>query len=102
MTLVNKDFKYTAIDRFPSVKRDLTVLVDKSVIFEDFLKVAYDNAEDIVKEIKLIDVYENEKLGADKRSITIQIVMRADRTLTDEEAKEAVDKINMALTGKYN
>ena len=102
MRLVNKDFKYTAIDRFPSVKRDLTILVDKSVVFEDFLKVAYENADVIVKEIKLIDVYENEKLGENKRSVTIQIVMRSDRTLTDEEAKDATDKINKALTSKYN
>ena len=101
MGLVNNDFKYTAIDKFPTIKRDLTFLIGKDVIFDDFLKVANENAEEIVKEINLIDVYESEKLGKDKRSITIQIVMGADRTLTDEEAVNAVDKIKSAIEGKF-
>lgn len=96
MGMVNRDFKYTAIDRFPAIKRDISILAEKSAVFEDLLKKAYANADDIVKEINLTDVYENEKFGT-KRSLTVQIVMRADRTLTDEEATSAVEKIRKAL-----
>ena len=97
MSLANNDFRYTAIDRFPTVRRDITFLADKSTSFADILQKAYDNAEDIVKEINLVDVYESDKIGKDKRSITVQIVMRADRTLTDDEATSATEKIKSVL-----
>ena len=96
----NQDFKYTAIDKFPAIKRHISITVDKATIYSDIEKTAWTAASDIIKEIKLIDVFESEKLGNDKKSLTIEILMRADRTLTDEEANSASDNIRKALETK--
>jgi len=102
MSLVNKEFKYTAVDKFPAIRRHISVVVDKGVVYSEFLNIALENASEVVKDVKLIDVFESEKIGLDNKSLTIEILMRANRTLTDEEANNASSLIKDALVAKYN
>ena len=95
--LLNKDFKYTALEKFPAVKRHISVVLDNNITYEEIEKKASMVANEIVKDIKLVDIFESEKLGENKKSFTIEIICRAYRTLTDKEANEASETIRQAL-----
>ncbi|MBQ9358747.1 MAG: phenylalanine--tRNA ligase subunit beta [Abditibacteriota bacterium] len=96
MALSDTGFAYTPVEKFPAITRDVTVVLSGRT-FDEILKTAWEAADGIVKEISLKDVFESEKLGKGNKSYTLQILMRADRTLTDTEANEAQSKIKSAL-----
>ena len=79
---------------YPGSSRDISLIVNSDVKFTDIEKVI--NANKIIENtsFNLIDLYEGEKLGKDKKSITIRLNFSlSDRTLKDREVSDAVDKI---------
>ncbi len=87
------------ISRFPQVRRDLAVVVDKSVTFGQIVDLTREPAGSLVKSIELFDVYEDEaRLGAGKRSYAIRFVFeRLDRTLKDKEVDKAMQAVTQVL-----
>lgn len=89
---------YEAISKFPPVSRDLAIVVDK--------KVAYAEVEELVKSLQLsmldrlqlFDVFENEKLGKDKKSLAVNFTFSdREKTLTDKEVEAMMTKITAGL-----
>jgi phenylalanyl-tRNA synthetase beta chain len=81
---------YTELSRFPEVKRDLALLLDKDVPFSAIETLARKTEKKLLKSISLFDVYEGEKLGADKKSYAVTFVLEdTTKTLTDKQ----IDKI---------
>jgi phenylalanyl-tRNA synthetase beta chain len=91
-----KTLEVEEISRFPQVRRDLAVVVDKSVTFGAIADLAMGQAGSLAKSVELFDVYEDAvRLGEGKRSYAIRFVFeRLDRTLKDKE----VDKAMAAIT----
>jgi phenylalanyl-tRNA synthetase alpha chain len=81
--------------RYPPVIRDISFVVDKNFVPNDYFDLVRDVASDLVESVNLIDKYENEaKFGKDKLSYAYRVAYRSiDRTLTNEE----IDKLHKQL-----
>lgn len=78
--------RYRPIPRFPSVTRDLSILVDTSVEARQLLTLIETAQPDLLRTVRLFDVYAGKPVPEGKKSLTFALTYRADdRTLTDEE-----------------
>lgn len=79
--------KYHEVSKFPPIVRDISFIVPKTFIPNDYFDLVRENVPDLVEEIALIDKYENDaKFGGDKISYAYRITYRSlDKTLTSEE-----------------
>ncbi len=78
--------KYTEISKFPEVRRDLALLLDKQVSFEEVKKIAFRTEKKLLKKVSLFDVYEGANLGADKKSYAVSfILLDENKTLADKQ-----------------
>ncbi|MBE6333648.1 MAG: phenylalanine--tRNA ligase subunit beta [Bacteroidales bacterium] len=94
----NHKVTYTPMAKFPAVKRDLALLLDKKVTFKEVKDIALRTEKDILKDVTLFDVYEGEKLGADKKSYAVSFtLLDEEKTLTDK----VIDKTMNKLIGAY-
>jgi phenylalanyl-tRNA synthetase beta chain len=81
---------YKEIPKFPEVSRDLALLVDKKVTFGEIKEIANKTEKKLLKQVSLFDIYEGEKLGADKKSYAVNFILQDEnKTLTDKQ----IDKI---------
>ena len=88
--------------RYPSVTRDLSLVMDESVQVGPMLSDMAKAAGNILEDAKMFDVYRSPLLGPDKKSIAFSFVFRgADRTLTDAEITKAVEKLQKVAAEKY-
>lgn len=93
-----KEKKYVPIPKYPAVERDIAVLVDEKVEVLKIEKIIKAKAKKIIETVDLFDIYRNEKIGENKKSVAYAIKFRAkDRTLNDEEISEVMEKIIKAL-----
>ncbi|MEE1279924.1 MAG: phenylalanine--tRNA ligase subunit beta, partial [Oscillospiraceae bacterium] len=89
---------YKPLPKFPAVTRDLALVCDESVPAGIIEKTIFNAAAKLIENIKLFDIYRSEQLGKDKKSLAFSISLRsAQKTLTTEEADNAVAKILKAL-----
>lgn len=96
--LKNHTIHFTPMPKFPSVKRDLALLLDKKVTFKEVKEIAWRTEKSLLKNVSLFDVYEGEKLGKDKKSYAISFTLQdEEKTLTDKQ----IDKIMNKLIGAY-
>jgi phenylalanyl-tRNA synthetase beta chain len=95
--------QYTPLPRYPSVVRDLTLLVSREVDFGSLVK-SIDPAETAdYAGVKLVGTYEGENIPSDKRSITLRIEYRSnERTLRDDEVEERHERLRASLAQKFN
>ena len=76
--------KFRPVNKFPSILRDLSLLIDKNITFADIKEKIVSLKLNVLKEVKLIDVYEGEKIDPSKRSYTIRLRYQdEERTLSD-------------------
>ena len=89
----------TEPSRYPSVRRDLALVIDKAVKFEDIAAIARKQAKKLLQDLQLVSIFEDaDKLGADKKSYAIRLEFgNAERTLKDKE----VDKVMQQLMQQY-
>jgi len=87
--------KIKPISKFPSSRRDLALVVNKNVKFEDIVKIARKVDKKILKDIGLFDVYEDEKrLGEGKKSYAVSFTFEnMERTLNDKELEKVMQKL---------
>jgi len=90
---IEKDF-YHQISRYPSVERDIALILPETTPAGGVEKVIQGVEPELVRDIRLFDVYRGEPVPADKKSLAFSIRFQAsDRTLTDEEINRIRDKI---------
>jgi len=84
------------------VRRDFSLLLDKSVGFTEIEKTARQIDKKLLRDINLFDVYEGDKLEKDKKSYAVSFHFQDDeRTLVDKEIDGIMDKIRKALEEKF-
>ena len=94
--------RYAPLPRFPSVVRDVSLLVDRRVTFAELRRAALALQLEHCQGVQLVDVYEGERLPEGKRSITLRVEYRApDRTLRDEEVDAVHIQIVRALVEQF-
>ena len=90
--------KYEDVPRFPVMKRDFALLIDKEVSFESLENISYKTERKILKSVQLFDVFEDEKLPKGKKSYGITFTFQdQNKTLTDKH----IDKIMEKLKGNF-
>ena len=95
--------KMTPISRFPSVSRDLALVVDKSVVARDLIKAIKVTGKGLVSEAQVFDVYEGEHVEEGKKSIAISVTYSSDdHTLGEKEIIEMENRIKFELTKQFN
>ncbi len=91
-----KDIKvsYSEIPRYPAVKRDLALLLDKKVQFAEIEKVAYETEKKLLKDVSLFDVYEGNNLEAGKKSYAVSFHLQDDNaTLNEKQIEKIMSKL---------
>lgn len=94
---------YSPISRYPSVKRDIALVVDRKTDFGVLSKALTESGGKLLRSSELIDIYEGDQIGKGKKSVAFSLVFASDdKTLTDLEVSNALDgilkKLN-SLTG---
>ncbi|MDQ3050530.1 MAG: phenylalanine--tRNA ligase subunit beta [Bacteroidota bacterium] len=80
--------------KFPEVRRDLSMLLDKSVQYRQLETIAFETERRILRDVNLFDIFEGEKIGNDKKSYALSFLLRDDeKTLTDKEIDKVMDKL---------
>ena len=96
----NKVF-FTDISKFPAVKRDLALLIDKKVQFAEIESIAYESERKLLKEVALFDVYEGKNLPEGKKSYAVSFYLQDEnKTLTDKQIDACMKKIHANLEQK--
>ena len=94
---------YTEISKFPAVKRDLALLLDKKVQFAEIEKIAYETEKKLLKEVSLFDVYEGKNLEAGKKSYAVSFLLQDENaTLNDKQIDKIMSKLVANLENKLN
>ena len=93
---------YSAIPRFPSMTRDMAVVVAKEVKAGEMKQVIAEAGGELLKEVTLFDLYEGEKMEEGKKSLAFSMnYFDPERTLTDEEVTEAHNHVLTAVEEKF-
>jgi len=96
--IINKD-----IPKFPAVRRDLSMLVDVAVTFEDLKAIVFKTDKKLIRNVQVFDVYVGDRLPEGKKSYALNFTLQDDeQTLTDKQIDSVMQKIiyNLAQTAK--
>ncbi len=92
------DRKYMGIPKYPSVTRDVAVVIDEDILVQEIEKVFESKGGPILESYTLFDVYQGAQLPEGKKSVAYNLVYRhKDKTLTDKEVGKVHDKIIRTL-----
>lgn len=90
--------QFSEIPRYPEVKRDLALLLDKEITFAQIEKIAFETEKKLLKKVNLFDVYEGKNLEAGKKSYAISFLLQDEtKTLNDTQ----IDGIMKKLQSNY-
>jgi len=94
----NKKIKVSNLTKFPSVKRDLALLLDEKITFKEIYDLAFQSERNLLKDVDLFDVYQGEKLPEGKKSYAVSFVLQdKNKTLEDRQ----IDKIMLKLQQSF-
>lgn len=100
LMMMNKT-KYKELAKFPSSRRDLSLLIDKAVKFEQIEEIAANADRKILKEIGLFDIYEGKNLAEGKKSYAVSFLFQDEnKTLVDKQIEKIMTKIQGELESK--
>ena len=86
------------LPKFPSVRRDLSLLLDANIQFEEIEKIAYAKAGKLIKEVDLFDVYEGKSLPSGKKSYAVSFILQDEnKTLNDKQIDKTMAAIQAEL-----
>ena len=99
----NNAVAYKEISKFPAVKRDLALLIDKKVQFAEIEKIAYETDKKLLKSVELFDVYEGKNLEAGKKSYAVSFVLQDENaTLNDKQIDKFMQKLVQNLENRID
>lgn len=85
---------YKEVSKFPSVRRDLALLLDESVSFEQLRLIANKTERKLLKEVQIFDVYKGDKLPSGKKSYALSFILQdEEKTLTDKQIDTIIQKL---------
>ncbi|HRY33220.1 MAG TPA: phenylalanine--tRNA ligase subunit beta [Bacteroidales bacterium] len=91
---LSRELKYSELPRYPWVRRDLALLLDKSVSFDSIEKLAFETESRLLKKVSLFDVYQGEGIAGDKKSYAVSFILQdLEKTLTDQEVDAVMEKL---------
>ena len=101
--------KYHEVPKFPAVERDIAIIVDENIEVGEIEKTIIRKARKLLKgkksleELKLFDIYRDEKIGENKKSVAYSLVFRdLSKSLSDDEINPVMEEITKELENKFN
>ena len=94
----NTNVKVVDLPKFPSVKRDLALLLDAKIEFKEIYNLAFQSEKILLKEVDLFDVYEGDKLPDGKKSYAVSFLIQDEsKTLTDKQIDKVMQKLQQTF-----
>ena len=94
---------FKELSKFPAVKRDLALLIDKNIQFAEIEKIAYETEKKLLKEVELFDVYEGKNLEPGKKSYAVSFLLQDESaTLNDKHIDKIMSKLIANLENKLD
>ena len=85
---------FKEISKYPSVSRDLALLLDNEIEFEQVERVAFQSEKKLLKKVELFDVYQGDKLPVGKKSYAVNFVLQDEQaTLNDKKIDAIMSKL---------
>ena len=98
LKLISNKIKFTEIPKYPEVRRDLSLLINDEVSFENIYKIARNSEKNLLKEIDLFDVFQGKNLPEGKKSYAVSFTIQDNsKTLNDEQIDKVMSKIQKNL-----
>jgi phenylalanyl-tRNA synthetase beta chain len=99
----NHNIRFTELPKYPAVRRDLALLVDRSVKFSQIRDIAFKVEKNLLRKVDLFDVYESDSLGENKKSYAVSFILRDElKTLTDKNIDKVMNNLIRAYTQDIN
>ncbi|MDG2357053.1 MAG: phenylalanine--tRNA ligase subunit beta [Polaribacter sp.] len=94
----NQKINVSELQKFPSVKRDLALLLDSKTAFDEVYNLAFQTERKLLKEVDLFDVYEGDKLPDGKKSYAVSFLLQDEtKTLADKQIDKIMQKLRQAF-----
>lgn len=98
---IKNKFKYENISKYPVVYRDLAIVLERDILVGDMIK-NIKKSEPLIEKIDIFDIYQGEKIDANKKSVAISIALRdKNKTLSDKEIDASIQNILKLIADKY-
>ena len=89
-----KSITHKPISKFPEVRRDLSLVIDKKITFDTILKCAMKNERKLIKDVTVFDIYEGDKIDNDKKAYALSFILHGqDKTLTDKVIDKSMNRL---------
>uniref|UniRef100_UPI0030D9AF78 phenylalanine--tRNA ligase subunit beta n=1 Tax=uncultured Roseivirga sp. TaxID=543088 RepID=UPI0030D9AF78 len=100
--LSTSEFTFQPISKYPEVKRDLSLVVDKAVKFDDIRKLAEKLERSLINRINVFDVYEGDKIDAGKKAYAISFYLQdQEKTLTDKVIDKSMSRLMQGFEREF-
>ena len=94
--------KFQPISKFPSVKRDISIIIDEEIPLSEVTANVRNNATEALSNLELFDVYQGEGIEKKKKSLALGLTFQVtSSTLTDEEVESIMGKVLDGLFNKF-
>ena len=101
--LLIRKISINKVSKFPLIKRDLSILLDKNIEYESIKQISYSVERNILKKIELFDVYVGENIPQNKKSYAISFTfIDKNKTLTDNKVDQVINKLILEFKKKLN
>jgi phenylalanyl-tRNA synthetase beta chain len=92
----------SAISKYPAIRRDIAIVVDDGVSADDLVAAVSSSAPDLVRDVRIFDVYKGDTIEAGRKSVAIGLILQeTSRTLTDDDADSAMAAAIEVLEKKF-
>jgi phenylalanyl-tRNA synthetase beta chain len=99
----NHTISFNELPKYPSARRDLALLLDRSIKFSQIREIALHTEKNLLRDINLFDVYESDSLGSNKKSYAVSFILRDDsKTLTDKNIDKVMNNLIKAFERELN
>jgi phenylalanyl-tRNA synthetase beta chain len=89
---------FRTYSKFPSVRRDLALLVEENVSVDQIIETVRENAGDVLQNVVIFDVYRGEGINSRQKSVALGLILQdTSRTLTDADADRTVSSVTEHL-----
>jgi len=96
------NIKYCILPKYPSVQRDLALIVKEEILSADIIKTIKSIDEKLINKVTLFDIFIGKQIGDGYKSLAYSVVFQAkERTLTDQEVESIFKKIRKELMEKF-
>jgi len=93
-----ENFIVTSLPKYPSVKRDLALLIDNKVSFKEIYNISKQTEQKLLQNIELFDVYEGDKLPKGKKSYAVSFILQdKNKTLEDKQIDKVMEKLQASF-----